>query len=142
MPVALALAYATAARLGSRLAGTSDAGYGRYVLAIVPIAFGYHFAHYLPAFLVDAQYAIRALGASSLEVTASFLSSHGSVHAIWNAQVAGIVLAHIAAVFLAHAIALQRLGARTALLSQLPMTVLMIGYTVFGLWLLSTPVAG
>ena len=28
-----------------------------------------------------------------------------------------------------------------AMLSQLPMTALMIGYTVFGLWLLSTPVA-
>lgn len=142
VPLLLAVAYAAAVRLGSRLAGTRDAGYGRYVVAIVPIAFGYHFAHYLPAFLVDSQHAIRALGASGLEVTASFLTNHDSVHAIWNAQVAGIVLAHVAAVFFAHAIALQKLDARTALLSQLPMTALMIGYTVFGLWLLSTPVAG
>ena len=41
-----------------------------------------------------------------------------------------------------HAIALQKLDARTALWSQVPMTGLMISYTVFGLWLLSTPVAG
>ena len=31
---------------------------------------------------------------------------------------------------------------RTASLSQLPLIVLMILYTVFGLWLLSTPTAG
>ena len=28
---------------------------------------------------------------------------------------------------------------RRAVLSQLPLAVLMVGYTVFGLWLLSTP---
>ena len=33
----------------------------RFVVSIVPIAFGYHFAHYLPSFLVDAQYALKAL---------------------------------------------------------------------------------
>ena len=83
-----------------------------------------------------------ALGLSHREVTASVLTNHDSVHTIWNAQVAGIVLAHVAAVFVAHAIALRKLDARQALLSQLPMTVLMVAYTVFGLWLLSTPVAG
>ena len=31
-----------------------------FTLPLVPIACGYHFAHYLPVFLVDAQYAIRA----------------------------------------------------------------------------------
>jgi len=139
---ALGFAYWIAVRLGSRLAGLREAAYGSSIVAIVPIAFGYHFAHYLPSFLVDAQHAIRALGARNLEVTASFLTNHESVHAIWNAQVAGIVLAHVAAVFVAHALALRDLDARAALASQLPMTVLMVGYTVFGLWLLSTPVAG
>jgi hypothetical protein len=31
---------------------------------------------------------------------------------------------------------------RAALLSQLPLTILMVAYTVLGLWLLSTPTAG
>ena len=31
---------------------------------------------------------------------------------------------------------------RSAALSQLPLTVLMVAYTVLGLWLLSTPTAG
>ena len=30
---------------------------GSFIYSLIPIAFGYHFAHYLPAFLVDIQYA-------------------------------------------------------------------------------------
>lgn len=154
--IALGCAFVAAVRLGSALASDGrNAGpvYGDYIVAIVPIAFGYHFAHYLPTFLVDAQYAARALadpfslgwnlfGGRGIEVTTSFLSHHASVHAIWNVQVAGIVLAHVAAVFIAHVLALRRHARmRAALLSQLPMTALMVGYTIFGLWLLATPVA-
>jgi hypothetical protein len=143
----LALVYLAAVRLG----GQTD--FGRYVVAIVPIACGYHFAHYFPTFLVDVQYALRALsdpfaqgwnllGARDLHASASFLAHHSTVHAIWNIQVAAIVLAHVAAVFVAHVLALRRHGSvRRALASQVPMTALMVAYTVFGLWLLSTPVA-
>jgi len=129
-------------------------GFGRYVVAIVPIAFGYHFAHYLTSFTLDAQHALRALadpfgrgwnltGFRDWHVTASFLADHETVHRIWNVQVAAIVAAHVAAVWIAHAIALrEHASARAALLSQAPLTLLMVGYTVFGLWLLSPPVAG
>ena len=154
--ITLGIAYVVAVGLGSALASDRRGArpdYGDYIVAIVPIAFGYHFAHYLPSFLVDAQYALRALGdpfalgwnllgLRNLEVKTSFLSNHDSVHLLWNIQVAGIVLAHVLAVFIAHLLALRRhsrIGA--ALASQAPMTALMVGYTVFGLWLLSTPVA-
>jgi hypothetical protein len=152
--LALLGCYSLAAKAGAILARVPDPGYGYYVVAIVPIAFAYHFAHYFPTFLVDSQYAVKALsdpfdlgwnllGTRDLHVTTSFLSHHAAVEAIWNVQVAAIVAAHVAAVFVAHVLALRRLGApRTALVSQVPMTVLMVGYTVFGLWLLSTPVAG
>jgi hypothetical protein len=148
---------ATAAAIGAlylaavRLGGEKD--YGRCIVALVPIAFGYHFAHYLPAFLVDVQYAAAALsdplergwnllGARDLHPSTSFLAHHSTVQAMWNVQVAGIVVAHVAAVFIAHALALRRhASVRRAAASQVPMTLLMIGYTVFGLWLLSTPVA-
>jgi hypothetical protein len=154
---ALACVYLLAVFLGNALAARGrgdDAGYGRYVVSIVPIAFAYHFAHYLPTFLVDAQHAVRALGdpfalgwnllgLRGIHVSGAFLSNHDLVHALWNVQVAVIVAAHVAAVFVAHLLALRRHGAlRAALASQLPMTALMVGYTIFGLWLLSTPVAG
>jgi hypothetical protein len=124
-----------------------------FILSIIPIAFGYHFAHYLPAFLVDAQYALRALsdpfvqgwnllGTAKFHVTASFLSHHASVEIIWYLQTAAIVVAHICAVVVAHVFALRHTEDRaTLVIGQLPALVLMIGYTLFGLWLLSTPIA-
>ncbi len=155
MWLVLATVYAVAVRAGAAVApGAGMPSFNRTVMSIVPIAFAYHFAHYLPFFLVDGQHALRALsdpfglgwnllGFRDWHVTASFLARHDTVQAIWNLQVAAIVLGHVAAVCIAHAIALAQLrGARTALASQIPMTVLMVGYTVFGLWLLSTPVAG
>ena len=82
------------------------------------------------------------LGARELHVTASFLTHHASVVAIWYAQVAAIVAAHVIAVVVLHALAGGTAsGRRAQVLSQLPLTVLMIAYTLFGLWLLSTPVA-
>ena len=105
-------------------------------------------------FFVDVQYAVRAasdpfargwdlLGTRDLHVVTSFLSDPGRVYAIWHTQVALIVGAHVASVFIAHALALRLTGrAAVAARSQLPLVLLMIGYTVLGLWLLSTPAVG
>ncbi|MDP6341956.1 MAG: hypothetical protein QF491_00390 [Alphaproteobacteria bacterium] len=150
------VAYATAVLLGRALAGGGGkgAGFGRLVVSIVPIAFAYHFAHYLSAFMVDGQYMLRTLsdplaqglnlfGTAEWHVTTSFLAHHHSVELIWNLQVAVIVVAHVMAVAIAHVLALAgAAGKRQAVLSQLPMTALMVGYTVFGLWLLATPAIG
>ena len=151
---ALLTAYAVTAAAGARWSGSSvAAALRRFVVSIVPIAFGYHFAHYLPSFLVDAQYALKALsdpldlgwnllGTRDLHVTASFLTHHASVELIWYAQTAAIVAAHVAAVVVLHALAGESREGRMAVMrGELPLTVLMIGYTLFGLWLLSTPVA-
>ena len=153
----LAAAYYGAVRLGRAIASPgaeSGNNPGLFVASIIPIAFGYHAAHYLPSFLVEAQYAVRALadpfamgwhlfGLDDFKMTTSLLFDQASVTVIWNAQVAVIVAAHILAVSIAHLQALHRAtDLRQALLVQAPMTALMIGYTLFGLWLLSTPVAG
>jgi hypothetical protein len=56
--------------------------------------------------------------------------------AVYTAQFAAILGAHLLAVFLAlHLVA--RAGVVRAV-AHLPMTLLMVGYTVMGLWLLST----
>jgi hypothetical protein len=152
----LGLAYAVAVRLLARLGRirrpTAEL-VALFALPLVPIACGYHFAHYLPVFLVDIQHAIRAasdpfargwdlLGTRDLPVVTSFLSDPARVYAVWHAQVALIVGAHVAGVVVAHALALRLTGRGPALASQLPMVLLMIGYTVLGLWLLSTPAVG
>ena len=153
----LMAAYMAAAWAGRAIASPDKAGgggLGRFVAALIPIAFGYHMAHYLPSFLVEAQYAARALsdpfargwnlfGTADYNVITSLNAEPLSVAIIWNVQVVVIVLAHVVAVSIAHFLALRHAAdPRRALLSQIPMTALMIGYTLFGLWLLSTPSTG
>lgn len=127
---------------------------GLLVWSIVPIALAYHFSHYLTSLLVNGQYAIAALsdpfgrgwnlfGTAGMTVEAGIVMGADSAWWLWNLQAAAIVAGHVLAVLAAHLLAcrLHPTAAR-ATLSQLPLTLLMIGYTVFGLWLLSTPTAG
>ena len=54
-----------------------------------------------------------------------------------------IIAAVVLGVVLAHMIAVERQGtSRAALIGQLPFALLMVGYTLFGLWLLAAPAAG
>jgi hypothetical protein len=144
-------------RRGARLparARPAASCFGALVLSILPIALAYHIAHYLPAFLVNAQYALAAfgdpfswgwnlLGLAERHPTTSFFADYGSVAVLWTVQSGTIVIGHILAVLVAHAIALERFeSGRAAFFSQLPLALLMIAYTAFGLWLLSAPTAG
>ena len=125
----------------------------RLALSLLPIALGYHFAHFLTTAMVNLQYFLAALndpfetgaallGWDSFYVTTSFFNQHHTVEAIWLTQAGAIVLAHIIAVILSHMIALNTFGDhRMAVLSQLPVAAFMLVYTVFGLWLLASPVA-
>lgn len=155
--LALSAAFLTSIWIGRALAGQRGAFWpqaGALAASILPISIGYQFAHYLTALLVNGQYATIALTdpfsrgwfASDHRmhgVTTSFLSNHAGVTVIWNLQAAGIVIGHVVAVLVAHHISLrQDHGRRTALLSQLPLAALMVAYTLFGLWLLSTAAAG
>ena len=136
----------------SRLRFGVSAGF--MVWSIVPIALAYHFSHYLTALLVNGQYALVALsdpfslgwnlfGTANLAVDAGVVMGAGSAWVIWNCQAAAIVAGHVIAVLAAHWLAFRLHEThRAALLSQFPLTVLMVAYTVFGLWLLSTPTAG
>jgi hypothetical protein len=153
LAAAWALTLATilaAVALGRRLAGARGRFWpeaGRTMLAFLPIAAGYHAAHYLTALLGGGQYLIAALndplgrGASLLGlphhwVSFAYLGDPARVSALWNAQFALILGAHLLAVL----IGLNVAGPRR-LLAQLPMTALMVAYTVFGLWLLSAATA-
>jgi hypothetical protein len=155
--LALAAAFLACIRIGQVLAASRTAFWpqaGALAASILPISIGYQFAHYLTALLVNGQYATVALTDpfgrgwfAALDrmhgVTSSFLSNHASVTVIYSLQAAGIVIGHIVAVLVAHHISLRLdPGRRSALLSQLPLAVLMVAYTLFGLWLLSTPAAG
>jgi len=125
----------------------------KLALTILPIALGYHFAHYLTSALVNLQYLLAALndpletgaallGLHHFHVTTSFFNQWHTVRAIWLTQAGSIVLAHMLAIVLSHAIALRAFGShRTATLSQAPVAGFMVLYTWFGLWLLASPLA-
>jgi hypothetical protein len=155
--VALATVFLTAVRVGQRMAGDTSpslASSGLLVWSIVPIALAYHIAHYLPSLLVDGQYAIAALsdpfgygwnlfGTAHMQIEAGITAGARSAWVLWNIQAGAIIGGHVLAVLVAHGLAFRlHPDARKAALSQLPLTLLMIGYTVFGLWLLATPTAG
>ncbi|MBZ9706878.1 hypothetical protein LB543_09120 [Mesorhizobium sp. ESP7-2] len=155
--VLLAAVFLLAVVLGQRLAGSdrplAEAA-GLLVWSIVPIALAYHVAHYLTALLVDGQYALAALsdpfalgwnlfGTADMQVEAGVVAGAASAWWLWNIQAGAIILGHVLAVLVAHGFAwrLHPQPARAAL-SQFPLTVLMIAYTIFGLWLLATPTVG
>ncbi len=142
---------------GNRLvAGPGRTGHLLAVFAptILPIAFAYHVAHYLPSLLVDGQYVLVALndpfgtggnwlGFDGFHVTTGFFNHRESMRLIWLSQAAIIVFGHVSAVILAHANAAQAYGdARRAFTAGLPLALFMILYTWLGLWLLAAPKGG
>ena len=64
-----------------------------------------------------------------------------SAKTVWYLAVAAIVVGHVLAVYLAHVMAIRVYRSlRAAMLSQLPMLVLMVLYTMTSLWILSQPI--
>ncbi len=136
-----------AVALGRRIGGGFATG--PVMLSFLAIAAGYHAAHYLVMLLTAGQYTLAALndplfqgeswlGLPPFYVSFGFLSDPGVMPFIYGAQFAAVLGAHLLAVILGLKLAGQ--GARPV--AHLPMTVLMVGYTVLGLWLLSTARTG
>lgn len=115
---------------------------GRLALSIIPIALAYHFAHYLTILLVDLQYVWKIVGESvglgPVVVTTSFLTTYHSVVMLWNTQAGAIVFGHVVAIVIAQIMQ----GDQPGRFAHLPLGILMVLYTLFGLWLMSTPSAG
>lgn len=121
---------------------------GRFVLSLVPICLAYHIAHYFSYLAIGGQYIIPSLSdplgrGSDLFGTAAFQPELGIVGPWlqWTVAVVAVVVGHVIAVALAHVTALRFYGSRRmALLSQIPMLMLMVGYTMLSLWILSQPI--
>ena len=117
----------------------------KFVPALLPISIVYHLAHYSAYFFLNGQLIIKLIsdpfgfgwdifGTSSYEIvrTIDFIL-------LWNYQVAVIVIGHILSVYIAHRISLRVFkDSKKSIMSQAPILLLMVGYTILGLWLLST----
>jgi hypothetical protein len=122
---------------------------------LLPIALVYHIAHYYT--LIQTQ-GIKIISLASDPFgwgdnwfgTATWLQRVfiPDANVTWHVQLGLIVLGHVISVYLAHKVVLAdangdvnvnvRVNLR-ANLSQLPMLLLMIGFTTTGLWILSQP---
>jgi hypothetical protein len=120
-----------------------------FALTLVPIALVYNFAHNYSYVMVQSQYFIPLLddplgkGWHLLPALAGFKPSFALAQAatVWYAQIVLIVLGHVIAVYLAHLRAGERFrNAQRALLSQYPMLLLMVMYTMTSLWILAQPI--
>jgi hypothetical protein len=119
-----------------------------YVMSLVRIAVAYHLAHYLSYLLIQGQ-AVGPLLSDPLNLGWDLVGTREhqidvgivSMRFIWLFAVAAIVIGHVAATALAHAEAMRiSRERRIAVVSQVPMLVLMVAYTMLSLWILSQPI--
>ncbi len=120
----------------------------QFAYSLIPIALVYNLAHYYTLLLTQGQSMVSIISDPfafgwNLFGTRDYAPNLGVVNAnlIWHTQVAFILIGHIAAVYLTHVIALRIFPDRQkAIISQFPMLVLMVAYTMIGLWILSQPI--
>ena len=143
---AFVLAFIAVVGLVSRLerASLADAA-RRYAPTLIPIAAVYFISHYFLYLIYAGQFTFAAvfdpLGREWVpDVEHPWKGVPGSL--VWYLQVALIVWGHVVAVFEAHRVALPVSGGpRRAALAQLPLVLLMVGYTFTGLWVLGQVLA-
>jgi hypothetical protein len=120
-----------------------------FALTLVPIALVYNAAHNYSYVMVQSQGLIPLLddplakGWHLLPAVAGYTPTFALAQAstVWFAQIVLIVVGHVIAVYLSHLKAGERFRtAQRALLSQYPMLVLMVMYTMTSLWILAQPI--
>jgi hypothetical protein len=119
-----------------------------FALTLVPIALVYNAAHNYSYLTYNAQLMIPLL-ADPLQRGWNLLPTAGyratlalaGAQTVWYLQIVLIVIGHVIAVYLAHLRAGERFrSAQKVLLSQYPMLILMVLYTMTSLWILAQPI--
>ena len=141
----VASAYVVAVAAARAVGQTQRPLVDAFLASLVPIALVYAVAHYFSLFVYQGQFAIPLasdpfgwgwdlLGTRDFTPNLTLLSAD----LIWYVQVGALVTGHVIGLTLAHdrALALFR-SAKVALRTQYAMLVLMVLYTVGGLWILS-----
>ncbi len=119
----------------------------RFAFTLIPIALVYNIAHYYTLMFTEGPNILRLVSDPfgfgwNLFHTGNYTNSIIlGANFIWNSQVVFILFGHIVGVYLAHLVALNIFHKRVVL-SQFPMLILMVAYTMIGLWILSQPITG
>jgi len=120
----------------------------RFIYSLLPIAIAYEVAHYVSILVIEGQRILYLIsdpfragwnlfGTADYEISYTVLN----LKILWNVQVVLIVIGHVIAVMIAHAIADRFFkDSRKSLISQYPMLVLMIFYSCLSLWIMAQPI--
>ncbi len=133
--------YRFAARLSRRTAGSFvDPAVieRRFVWSLVPIAAGYHLAHFLGYYLTLSP-ALWAVAQTPFDPPATV---QVAILPGWfgSLQLAFVVLGHLVAIWVAHAIAFETFtGKLQPIRSQYPFALVMVFYTMTSMWLVAQP---
>jgi hypothetical protein len=146
--VLVGLSFTAALRLAGRISGAAVPGGrgtlpGRFAHSLVPIAVGYVIAHYFSYLVFNGQQTF-ILASDPLGTGANLFGTATdhvdytliSVTLIALVQVFGVVIGHVLGTVAAHDRAVRLFPRGVAVLGQLPLLVLMVGYTIGGLLLL------
>jgi hypothetical protein len=120
-----------------------------FAFSIVPIAFVYNVAHYLTLILIRIPtlpfYLTDPFGLDWNPFGFDYPGGEPpqlNMPIVWHTEVMLILIGHLVSVYLAHRVALRLFPTRRdAMVSQLPMLLLMVTYTVVGLWVIALPFA-
>jgi hypothetical protein len=142
---AFAIAFLIVVALVSRLERrpVADAA-RRYAPTLIPIAAVYFVSHYFLYGIYASQFTWAAVadpfGREWVPDAKPSTGVPGSL--VWYIQVALIVWGHVVAVFEAHRVSkASHVDARRAVMVQVPLILLMVGYTFTGLWVLGQVLA-
>ena len=121
-----------------------------FSFSLLPIALVYHITHYYTLLLSQGVKIVSLLSdpfgwSWDLFGTAQLWRAPilPEMSTVWHTQVGLILFGHVVSVYLAHQQALRSFGsAKAAVLSQVPMLVLMVLFTTAGLWILAQPIQG
>jgi len=144
MCLVVALSLHLAAAVSARVSGIPVRGLAaQFAPSLLPIAAGYVVAHYWSLLIFEGQNALIKLS-DPLGIGANWLGTGGltanaallAPTLVATIQVVAIVTGHVLGVVLAHERAVTLFERRVAVIGQVPLLALMVGYTFGGLLLL------
>jgi hypothetical protein len=118
------------------------------VYSLIPIAVGYHIAHYFSFLLIQGQSMVYLISDPmglgwDLFQTSDYKLYIGIVNskAAWFVGIFAIVAGHITAVYASHYASLIKFSEfQLVIQAQRVMLIMMVGYTIAGLWVLAQPI--
>lgn len=108
-----------------------------FVPSLVPIAAGYHLAHYL-GYFVSLSPAL--VGVATAPLSGTGFPTQALPAWFGNLQLSFVVFGHLLAVYVAHGVSFDLFpGALAAIRSQYPFVAVMVFYTMTSVWIITQP---